>query len=246
MTTIDWHELTHAYGSAEDIPGLFARLGGTEDDDVWTALWSSLCHQGSVYDASWAALPQLTEIARGRAPGGPLQAVVMAGVIADDMDDPRRELYAREIDELLATARELLAGPDPTAPLFVNLLQSVLSFEGAGIWSEALAGVNSEEYEFECPECEESLYIAFGGYGTFVSVGDYVPGAGDQDPESRGKLTPAVPEQLSGMGARLHGEAVAHGQAEVARALTYVFGEARCPSCDTVFPVSQEVENQWF
>jgi hypothetical protein len=59
-------------------------------------------------------------------------------------------------------------------------------------------------------------------------------------------LTPAVPERLSGIGARLHGEAVAHGQAEVARALTYVFGEARCPSCDTVLSVSQEVENPWF
>ena len=69
MTT-DWAHLTHAYGSAADTPGLFARLdGGPGDKDVWADLWSSLCHQGTVYDASFAALPLLTDIATGRAPG---------------------------------------------------------------------------------------------------------------------------------------------------------------------------------
>ncbi|MEV7387102.1 hypothetical protein [Streptomyces sp. NPDC091215] len=246
MTTIDWHRLTHAYGRADGIPGLFARLGGTEDDSVWSELWSALCHQGSVYDASWAALPTLTEIACGRAPGGPADALMLAGAITAYAEDPRRKVYEREIGELLAAGRGLLADPGIPAAPFVNLLQSVLAFEGAGVWSEALEGVNSEEYEVECPQCTEGLFVAFGRYGAFVSAGDYVTGPGaDAATAGRGELTPARPDRLTGVGARLYGEAVRAGQPAVAEALTHVFGQGCCPSCDTVFAVAELVEEQW-
>lgn len=244
MTTINWAELDHASGSAENIPGLFARLGGSEDDAVWSELWSDLCHQGSVYAASWAAMPVLTDIALGKAPGEPLQAVLMAGLIATDPDDARQEQYAREIRELLRVSRGLLDTPGLDPSTFVYLQMAVLAFEGAGVWAEALEGVNNEEYELECPQCEDTLYVAFGSYGTFTSAGDYVL-SGATAPEARGKLTPTPPERLTGIGARLHREALAVGQDEVALALTYVFGTAHCPSCDAGFSVSDEVERQW-
>ncbi|MET7684971.1 hypothetical protein [Streptomyces sp. NPDC005423] len=243
MTTINWAELTHAYGSAEDIPALFARLGGAEDDAVWQELWGSLCHQGSVYDASWAALPVLTEIALGRAPGEPTQAVVMAGLIATDPDDDCHARYAPEFGQLRKVARELIAFPEPDPHTFVYLQMSVLAFERAGVWAEALEGVNSEEFEVECPHCEHCLFVAFGAYGFFASAGDYVPGR-DTGAQGRTALLPADPGQLDGVGARLYGEAVEAGRAEVARALTYVFGKARCPDCDAVFTVSEAVERQ--
>ena len=246
MTTIDWSELTHAYGSAEDVPGLFARLGGTEDDEVWQELWGSLCHQGSVYDASWAALPVLTDIALGRAPGGPIQAVTMAGLITTDPDEECRARYAREIGQLLDVARVLRADRGQDAHTFVYLQMAVLAFEGHdGVWAEALERINAEEYDLECPECEEGLFVAFGSYGVFTSAGDYVSGADKEAAEGRTELVPATPDGLDGIGARLHGEAVAFGQTEVATALRYVFGKASCPSCEAVFTVSEEVEKQW-
>ncbi len=64
-----WQELSHAYGSATDIPELLrqlARVTGRKaayDSEPWFTLWSSLCHQGDVYDASYAALPHIVEIA---------------------------------------------------------------------------------------------------------------------------------------------------------------------------------------
>jgi hypothetical protein len=64
-----WQTLSHAYGSAADIPDLLRQLGGTRcpkighDSEPWSTLWSSLCHQGDVYDASYAALPHIVEIA---------------------------------------------------------------------------------------------------------------------------------------------------------------------------------------
>ena len=58
----DWSQLKHAYGTAEDIPALFERLGREPNDEAWRDLWSRLCHQGSVYSASFASLPLLAEL----------------------------------------------------------------------------------------------------------------------------------------------------------------------------------------
>ncbi|MEU6946864.1 hypothetical protein ABZ957_16790 [Streptomyces sp. NPDC046316] len=49
----------------DDLTAAFARLGGEEDQKVWSELWDDLCHQGSVYDDSFLALPFLTAIATG-------------------------------------------------------------------------------------------------------------------------------------------------------------------------------------
>lgn len=244
MTTPHWHELTHAYGSAEDIPALFARLGGTEDDAVWNDLWSALCHQGDVYEASWMAMPVLRDIALGRAPGEPIQAVLMAGLIASDPDEARRARFAREIGELLGVARGLLFDPAVDESSFVYLLQSVLAFEGVAVWSRELEGVCDEEYELDCPACEGGLFVAFGSYGTFTSSGDYV-GSDAVGEEGRAELVPAVPDRLEGIGARLYRAAAEAGRTQVAQALTHAFGEARCPSCDAVFSVSEQVERRW-
>lgn len=64
-----WAKLSHAYGSAADIPELLRQLAGATgpkigyDSEPWFTLWSSLCHQGDVYEASYAALPHIVEIA---------------------------------------------------------------------------------------------------------------------------------------------------------------------------------------
>jgi hypothetical protein len=64
-----WSTLTHAYGSASDIPEMLLKLtSATEpkaghESEPWFSLWSSLCHQDEVYDASYAALPHIVNIA---------------------------------------------------------------------------------------------------------------------------------------------------------------------------------------
>lgn len=56
-----WSALEHAYGSAGDIPQFLRVLDtfppDTPDAEPWFMLWSSLCHQGDVYSASFAAVP---------------------------------------------------------------------------------------------------------------------------------------------------------------------------------------------
>jgi hypothetical protein len=64
-----WGELCHAYGAAGDIPNLLRALASStgptqgHQDEPWFSLWSSLCHQGDVYTASYAAVPHIVQIA---------------------------------------------------------------------------------------------------------------------------------------------------------------------------------------
>ena len=62
-----WSELSHAYGQASDIPPLLRQLRTASppekyDTPPWGNLWSSLCHQGDVYTASYAAVPHIISI----------------------------------------------------------------------------------------------------------------------------------------------------------------------------------------
>ena len=62
-----WKTLTHAYGTADDVPALLRaleKLPNAQDVNAepYHTLWSSLCHQGNSYDASYAASPHILEI----------------------------------------------------------------------------------------------------------------------------------------------------------------------------------------
>jgi hypothetical protein len=64
-----WSKLRHAYSDAADVPDLLRTLATSTGpkasyrDEPWFSLWSSLCHQGDVYTASYAALPYIVQIA---------------------------------------------------------------------------------------------------------------------------------------------------------------------------------------
>ena len=63
-----WGELQQAYGSAANVPELLRQLRsspgptGSYQEEPWYSLWSSLCHQGDVYTASYAAVPHIVKI----------------------------------------------------------------------------------------------------------------------------------------------------------------------------------------
>ncbi|MFF4330450.1 hypothetical protein ACFYZT_28570 [Streptomyces sp. NPDC001591] len=220
-----------------DLPAAFARLGGEEDGRVWGELWDDLCHQGSVYDDSFHALPYLAAIATGRAPGAPLDAVLMAGLIVSAADEERTARYADGIAALLPVARRLLDAATDDAPAFVYLLQCVLAFEGERVWSTGrLEGLFEQEYELECPACTSELFLAFGDPGAFALDAGRAPA----DPAGA-VLIPADPAALAPLPARLHRTATRAGHQAVARGLTHLFGRAVCPFCETAFTVSDEV-----
>jgi hypothetical protein len=58
-----WSELSHAYGSASDMPALIRQLddfpSARNNAEPWYSIWSALAHQGDVYSASFAAVPHV-------------------------------------------------------------------------------------------------------------------------------------------------------------------------------------------
>ena len=86
MTIIDWSTLQAAYGSAVNVPGLLASArtapaAETAESDPWFSLWESLFHQGDVYTASYAALPELVEIASDRTDDAGAECLFLAAMI---------------------------------------------------------------------------------------------------------------------------------------------------------------------
>jgi hypothetical protein len=66
LNGIKWSELSHAYGFAGNIEPLLKALYSfpSESDrrsEPWHTLWSSLCHQGDIYSASFAATPVIVD-----------------------------------------------------------------------------------------------------------------------------------------------------------------------------------------
>lgn len=244
----DWSELDHAYGTAEDVPGLLDEAARDPRGAVWGELWSRLCHQGTVYPASHAALPALTRIARQYPPGERQMAVVLAGNIVASSDQPygdedSHETHAADVAELRHLTEEALDDPsladDPDT--YVHLLQALLSFEGVEVWSEELEGLTDGEYAVACPACESDNYVAIGPYGFFSTTDSMYMNEG-----TTGKvpLRPAEPSALEGVARRLHDRALADGHPDVATKLTFVFGRANCAECDAVFDVAEAVADR--
>src|SRR5262249_15331167 len=107
----DWASLDDADGSAEDVPALLAAAdtADADADGPWGELWSRLCNQGTVFSASYAALPALARRSRRQAPSGHVHALHLAAAIIASKDGPEdpaavRRRHADALAELRAVA----------------------------------------------------------------------------------------------------------------------------------------------
>ncbi|MBK6013412.1 hypothetical protein [Streptomyces sp. MBT53] len=246
---MDWSRLTHAYGSAADLPEFFESVGDPESADwAWEELWSSLYHQGTVYPASFAALPALTDIAAGRRPGRHRHAIALAGAIVAQEEQLHergyvRAHYAAQLDELRASTLHRLTADAFEADDHTCLypLECLLAFEGERTWSNRLLPAS---HDVECPSCSQSLEI---------DVHGDVSGTRRRDPQRRiirlnhrgptlTGVAPVAPAELPPLASRLHGMAVAAGQPVAADHLTRLFGRTTCPDCAEDFSVAEQIE----
>ena len=120
-----WSQLVHAYGSAGDIPPPLRQLSSFPSnhnykDEPWHSLWSSLCHQGDVYSASFAAVPH----------------IIMAAAA-----DPRRASYSY----FLLPASIEIARVKDAVPILGNL--DVPYFESLALVPGIVAGAAREDWD---------------------------------------------------------------------------------------------------
>ncbi|MER5402915.1 hypothetical protein [Streptomyces sp. NPDC002599] len=246
---INWSRLEHAHGPATDLPRLFKQVGDPElAAEAWEELASSLYHQGSVYTASFASLPGLTDIATGRRPGNRHLALGLAGriVSAEQQVHELGHVQTRYPDAMAAlrtmAVQRLTAEPfEGDEEDYLYALEDLLAFEGVLVWSRCLL---RDAYAVVCPSCSQSLEI---------DLYAQPPGTRHRDPDERlrvignGRLSlteirPTEPGGLPSLGARLYEMAVEAGQSEAAEHLTCLFGRTTCPDCATEFSVSQQIE----
>jgi hypothetical protein len=233
----DWASLRDAYGSAEQVPALLAAAeqAGTSDGSAWDDLWGRLCHQGTVYSASYAALPALATMCLRHTAGGYSPALYLtAAVIAstDGPEDPAsvRRRYAREIADLrpVATAYVRHAADDTD---FIYRLEVLMAFEDAGVWQRNLHHLANGELSAPCPSCDEDLLVDFDG--SPVTVASFADG-------SRAGTAVAPAEPAAGtVEDRLLTLARVNDRPAIADTLPYLFGAAICPCCHVPFLVRQ-------
>jgi hypothetical protein len=232
----DWARLRHAYGSAEDVPALLAEAEAVSGDDasVWDDLWGRLCHQGSVYTASYAALPALAAMAAQRAPAGYVVPLHLAAAIiasndgADEATAVRRR-YEDELGVLREVAERNLAHADGDVE-FVYGLQALMAFEDRGVWQRHLESLADGELSLECPSCGDDLLMPLDGPEFHVA----------SFADASVSSTPVIPIDLADTddAARMLRLARAHGRGDVAAKLPYLLGRATCPSCGAAFDVA--------
>jgi len=233
----NWAALQHAYGSAQDLPRLLAAAAADtgHDREVWEQLWGRICHQGTVYSASYAALPALATIAERRAPAGYVEPLHLAAAIIGSTDGPEdaadvRRRYAAE----LSTCRDLAERNLELADGFVEYvygLQALMALEGIPIWQNRLQSLADEELELYCPNCGEDLYLGLAGPEFKATV------AFPDGPSTATPIIPADPIDLQDGAARMHALALRHGQTDVAAKMLYMLGRAICPLCGGNFQI---------
>jgi hypothetical protein len=67
LEAINWHELEHAYGEADDVPDLLRNLASPNAkirQDALSELYSNIYHQGTVFEATVYAVPFLLELSQ--------------------------------------------------------------------------------------------------------------------------------------------------------------------------------------
>ncbi len=169
-----WSELTHAYGSADDIPGLLDQLKTADlqvkyDTEPWYSLWSALCHQYDVYNASYAALPHIVSMAAERPPQKRLDHISLCGSIEafrhlDDAAPMPNDLEAAYL-VALRQARELtieslsLDWDEMDTRILLGMLAVFSGKPRLG------CAIFEMEEETECPNCGST--ISTRGYDLF-------------------------------------------------------------------------------
>ena len=159
-----WSRLTHAYGSASDIPKLLDQLKTARPleragwrGEPWFSLWSALCHQNDVYTASYAAVPHVVAIATARPPRERVDFVYIVAWI----EVCRQSTTARVIPAGLKAA--YFEALQSAVPLILECLSLDWDEDAYRVLLGGLAVLQGKPRvgaaiidppeEYECPEC---------------------------------------------------------------------------------------------
>ena len=225
---IDWGSLHDAYGRADPVGPLLAGAAAGARG-AWEDLWSRLCHQGTVYSASYAALPRLAQLAADWRHGVLNEPLFLATSIIASSDGPQAPAAVRgQHPEAAAVLREVAERAVTEAhddTYFVYAVQALLATEGDSVWATRLEALANGELELSCSRCAEQLLVDL----------DASPSAARSWEDASLATTvvrPVEPTDLVGAEARVHRLALDAGRNDAVASLLRLFGVLACPRCD--------------
>jgi hypothetical protein len=239
----DWKILHDAYGSAEGVPDLIQIWRADPSEEHLQNLWSHLCHQGSVYSASFAAVPLLLQAAHDRSPKLRRDMLLLVAAILASPDvrsgdgDVGGEVL-RLLPALEAQALEHLADEEIDEVEAIYLLQAAAAFRGDKFWGSTFDRLAGSEFSGRCPACDAHLQFAIGGYGYFCTAGDWV-----RDPTApRNPIVPANGVEAPAELATIALQALEHGRSDISEKVRYIVGLANCTACGETISVLASIQ----
>ncbi|MEU6324430.1 hypothetical protein [Streptomyces sp. NPDC047009] len=230
---VDWAQMRDCWFEVDRVPELLERVERGDVADAWKELgWRLVLEHDLVSPASFAALPRLVCLAPRSA-----EARALAGEILE------RAAGHHGCDDLLADCagaiaqfREVLNRHLRSRPTdYLVSFRALLSAEAEYHWAADLGEFKDDFYPLACPHCGAEVTIAIGDYGRYSAIRDW-----DMGDVERRDLRPAAADRLTGTGRWMHETAVRDGQEVLADGISYLFGDAECPGCASVFNVAEE------
>ncbi|GAA3624169.1 hypothetical protein GCM10022223_46530 [Kineosporia mesophila] len=145
LDAVDWSSLTHAFGEADDVPGLVGQLLEDEWQDAADELTSMLVPGDEVFPATVVALPFLVEVALDPDAAGRSGALQLLGAYGESVSrgagpDFLRGEAAAALRESSQAVLPLAADPDPEVRAAIYQ---------AGVWLPEAAWFLRERLEGE-------------------------------------------------------------------------------------------------
>lgn len=229
-----WSSLTHAHGRADDVPSMLRTLetarSGVDRDLAWEQLWSSLCHQGMIYSASYAAVPFVVDLARERPPSEQLLFWIFVATIAaeGEASDIPRALHGA-YQAALVRARATVEASDWSrldADERPWLVSALANLQGERAVARAVEGLIDGEIALACPACDGDVYVSV-SQAPFVASN--VNPEGGWRSQDLTRLTPRPDPRIDAL--------LMFADEPLTPRLRGLASTVLCPTCEEAFPL---------
>lgn len=235
----DWSLIQDAYGPATTIPEVIEALPSPE---AWGELWGRLCREGTVYEASFAALDDLTRTLRRLGGEDRLHLLVLiASIIGSDdlceVAERPQALIDPHLPELQANAIKALYDASDEQQ-FGNALEAYCSFNGLKFWGGDWQPLTAEELEIICGECGHWLAILFEG-GARIAPLDW-----RELPEAEcPSIVPGRTDELSADDAWLVQQLQTLNRPALVERVMVINGQSACSYCTAAINIRRSLED---
>lgn len=170
MLSVDsprWAELEHAYGDATDTPSQLYELLERQNygDDPNDVLFGCLCHQGTVYTATYAAVPHVVNAISTQSTNSKIWLFTFLGKVAISSDaapipDDLRAAYLSAMSQAAYLVMDVGHQPGIPGVDYYHLLSSVPALHGLPIVHEVVEWMlTADEICGLCKSCGEEFSI---------------------------------------------------------------------------------------